>query len=116
MIIWISSQINTDIRNCLRTTVFLVSLNLIGVLSGRSILKPWRLSIFGITLFVAAFSPTADPLSMAALAVPLIVLYFGAGGIALLVDRRRAKKASSISDGSASNIDEVKPIDSPESI
>jgi sec-independent protein translocase protein TatC len=96
--------------------VFLVSLNLIGVLSGRSILKPWRFSIFGITLFVAAFSPTADPLSMAALAVPLIVLYFGAGGIALLVDKRRAKKASSISDGSASNIDEVKPIDSPESI
>ncbi|MFM1788714.1 MAG: hypothetical protein RLZZ12_63 [Actinomycetota bacterium] len=96
--------------------VFLVSLNLIGVLSGRSILKPWRFSIFGITLFVAAFSPTADPLSMAALAVPLIVLYFGAGGIALLVDKRRAKKASLISDASASDIDEVKPIESPESI
>jgi sec-independent protein translocase protein TatC len=96
--------------------VFLVSLNLIGVLSARSILKPWRFSIFGITLFVAAFSPTADPLSMAALAVPLIVLYFGAGGIALLVDKRRAKKASLISDASASDIDEVKPIESPESI
>lgn len=96
--------------------VFLVSLNLIGVLSARSILKPWRFSIFGITLFVAAFSPTADPLSMAALAVPLIVLYFGAGGIALLVDKRRAKKASLISDASASDIDGVKPIDSPESI
>jgi sec-independent protein translocase protein TatC len=96
--------------------VFLVSLNLIGVLSGRSILKPWRFSIFGITLFVAAFSPTADPLSMAALAVPLIVLYFGAGGIALLVDKRRAKKASLVSDSLASSIDEVKPIDSPESI
>ena len=96
--------------------VFLVSLNLIGVLSGRSILKPWRAAIFGITLFVAAFSPTADPLSMAALAVPLIFLYFGAGAIALLVDKRRAKKASSMSDTQASEIDLVKPIDSPESI
>ena len=38
--------------------VFLVSLNLIGVLSGRAILKPWRFAIFGITVFVAAFSPT----------------------------------------------------------
>jgi sec-independent protein translocase protein TatC len=96
--------------------VFLVSLNLIGVISGRSILKPWRFSIFGITLFVAAFSPTADPLSMAALAVPLIFLYFGAGGIALLVDKRRAKKQASLSDSQASEVEIVKPIDSPESI
>ena len=96
--------------------VFLVSLNLIGVVSGKSILKPWRFSIFGITLFVAAFSPTADPLSMAALAVPLIFLYFGAGAIALLVDKRRAKRAAAISDTDASDIDSVRPIDSPESI
>lgn len=96
--------------------VFLVSLNLIGILSGKSILRPWRAAIFGITLFVAAFSPTADPLSMAALAVPLIFLYFGAGAIALLVDKRRAKKAASVSDSEASDIDMVKPIDSPESI
>ena len=96
--------------------VFLVSLNLIGVLSGKSILKPWRFSIFGITLFVAAFSPTADPLSMAALAVPLIFLYFVSGFIALLVDKRRAKVANATLDSAASDIDAVKPIDSPESI
>ncbi|MEY3103750.1 MAG: hypothetical protein RL256_772 [Actinomycetota bacterium] len=96
--------------------VFLVSLNLIGVLSGKSILKPWRFSIFGITLFVAAFSPTADPLSMAALAVPLIFLYFVSGFIALLVDKRRAKIANATLDSAASDIDAVKPIDSPESI
>ena len=96
--------------------VFLVSLNLIGVLSGRSILKPWRFAIFAISFFVAAFSPTADPLSMAALALPLIILYFGAGGIGLLVDRRRNRKARSLADTDASNVDEAKPIDSPESI
>ena len=75
------------------------------------ILRPWRFAVFGITLFVASFSPTADPLSMAALAAPLIILYFGAGGIALLVDRRRVKKASSISDGEASSIDAAQAID-----
>ena len=96
--------------------VFLVSLNLIGILSGHSILKPWRFSIFGITLFVAAFSPTADPLSMAALAVPLIILYFGAGGIALLVDRKRSRKAAKIQDNQASEVDEAEPIDAPDSI
>ena len=93
--------------------VFLVSLNLIGVLSGRAILKPWRFSIFGITVFVAAFSPTADPLSMAALALPLIVFYFGAGGIALLVDKKRDKKSKQIGDNQAADIDQASPIDEP---
>lgn len=72
--------------------VFLVTFNAIGFLSGKAILRPWRIWIFGITLFVAGFTPSADPLSMLALAIPLIVLYLLAGGIALLVDRRRAKK------------------------
>jgi sec-independent protein translocase protein TatC len=93
--------------------VFLVSLNLIGILSGRGILKPWRFAIFGITVFVAAFSPTADPLSMAALALPLIVFYFGAGGIALLVDKRRDKKSKQIGDNQAADIDQAAPIDEP---
>jgi len=93
--------------------VFLVSLNLIGVLSGRAILKPWRFAIFGITVFVAAFSPTADPLSMAALALPLIVFYFGAGGIALLVDKKRDKKSKQIGDNQAADIDQAAPIDEP---
>ena len=93
--------------------VFLVSLNLIGVLSGRAILKPWRFAIFVITVFVAAFSPTADPLSMAALALPLIVFYFGAGGIALLVDKKRDKKSKQIGDNQAADIDQASPIDEP---
>ena len=50
---------------------------------------------------------------MAALALPLIVLYFGAGGIALLVDKRRERKSRSVSDDEATNIDAVQPIDEP---
>lgn len=73
--------------------VFLVALNLIGFLSGKAILHPWRIWVFGITLFTAAFTPTGDPLTMALLALPLCLFYFAAGGIALLVDRRRAKRA-----------------------
>ncbi len=72
--------------------VILVALNFAGVLSGRAILKPWRLAIFGIAFFTAAFSPTGDPLTMSLLALPLIVLYFGAGLLALLNDRRRSKR------------------------
>jgi sec-independent protein translocase protein TatC len=80
--------------------VFLVALNLIGAVSGKGILRPWRIWIFLITLFVAGFTPSPDPLSMIALAVPLILLYFMAGGIALLNDRRRRKKAERADIGS----------------
>ena len=72
--------------------VFLVTFNFIGFLSGKSILKPWRIWVFGICLFVAGFTPSADPLSMLALALPLILLYLMAGGIALLNDRRRERR------------------------
>jgi len=75
--------------------VFLVALNLIGFISGKAILRPWRVWVFGITLFTAAFTPTGDPLTMSLLALPLCAFYFLAGGIALLVDRRRAKRAKS---------------------
>ena len=100
--------------------VFLVTFNFIGFLSGKAILKPWRAWIFGITLFIAGFTPSADPLSMALLAVPLISLYFMAGGIALLNDRRRAKKFSESEGGegaiaNAAPIDAASPIDNPDS-
>ena len=71
--------------------VFLVTFNAIGFLSGAAILKPWRVWVFGICLFVAGFTPSADPLSMIALAVPLILLYLMAGGIATVNDRRRSR-------------------------
>jgi len=72
--------------------VFLVTFNLIGFLSGKAILKPWRIWVFAICLFVAGFTPSADPLSMLALALPLVALYLMAGGIALLNDRRRERR------------------------
>jgi sec-independent protein translocase protein TatC len=89
--------------------IFLLTFNLIGFLRGKTILRPWRGWVFGIFLMVAAFSPTADPLSMVLLAAPLIVLYFMAGAIAVQVDKRRDKKQLAIETGSME-------IDAPTSI
>jgi len=72
--------------------VFLVMLNFAGVLSGRGILKGWRIAILAIVTFTAATTPATDIMSMLALAVPMLVLYFLAVGIALLNDRRRARR------------------------
>ena len=71
--------------------VFLIALNLAGILSGRSILRPWRYAIFGITLFSAIATPTGDPITLFFLAGPLILLYLAAGGISLLIDKSRLK-------------------------
>jgi len=90
--------------------IFLVTFNLIGFLRGETILRPWRIWVFSIVLFTAAFTPTADPFTMALLALPLCILYFMAGGIALLVDRRRDKRTSTLQTG-VSTIEATTPIE-----
>lgn len=72
--------------------VLLVLLNIAGVITARTILKGWRIAVLAIVLFTAIATPAADVVSMFLLAIPMIVLYFLAAGIALLVDRRRAKR------------------------
>lgn len=72
--------------------VFLVMLNFMGVLSGRSIIKSWRVAILVITLFAAIATPAADVMSMFLLAVPMTLLYLIAAGVALLHDQRVAKR------------------------
>jgi sec-independent protein translocase protein TatC len=88
--------------------LFLVALNLLGVLSGKSILKPWRTAVFLCFFFTATFTPTPDPITMTLLAIPLCLIYFLSGIFALLTDKRRSQKTS---DNLAAS-----PIDKPESI
>ncbi|MFE1644998.1 twin-arginine translocase subunit TatC [Microbacterium sp. P01] len=73
--------------------VFLVLLNFAGIMSGVAILKGWRFAILAITLFTALATPAADVISMFLLAIPMLILYFAAVGVAVLSDRRRAKRA-----------------------
>jgi len=72
--------------------VFLVLLNFTGVMSAASIIKGWRWAILLITLFTAIATPAADVLSMFLLAIPMVILYYVAALIALVHDRRKAKR------------------------
>lgn len=56
--------------------VVLVGLQLAGVVRPIQLLRAWRWAIIGLTLIAAVFTPSADPLSMLVLAVPLIAFYF----------------------------------------
>jgi sec-independent protein translocase protein TatC len=72
--------------------VFLVALNLAGVVSGIAILKGWRVAVLVATTFAAVATPAADIASMLLLAAIMIVLYFAAAGLSVIFDRRRAKR------------------------
>ena len=81
--------------------VFLVLLNFIGVLSAVSILKGWRIAVLAITLFSAIATPPSDILTMFLLAVPMLVLYMLAAGVAWLHDRAAAKRLRTLTEESA---------------
>lgn len=74
------------------TPVFLVALNLAGVMTGREIIKGWRVAIVIATVFAGAATPAADVVSMLILAGILTVLFFAAAGLSMLFDRRKRKR------------------------
>ena len=72
--------------------VFLVALNVAGIMSGRTILKGWRVAVLIATIFAALATPAADVISMLLLAGILSVLYVLAALLSLLFDRRKRKR------------------------
>lgn len=75
------------------TPLLIVALNLMGVLTGKTLLGWWRGIIFGVFVFAAIATPTADPVNLMMLAVPILVLVGASLIFCFLNDRRRAGKA-----------------------
>jgi len=72
--------------------LFVVLLNLAGVISGRALghYRPWI--VIGVFVFAAVATPSTDPFSMLMLAVPMTALFMVSEGIARVVDRRRGRE------------------------
>jgi sec-independent protein translocase protein TatC len=68
--------------------VLLVFLQLVGVLTPQQLLGAWRYAILGIVVAAAVITPSGDPISLTALAAPMLVLYFVAIGVGLIAQRR----------------------------
>lgn len=101
--------------------LLLVALNLVGMLSGATLAKHWRISVFVVFLFTAIASPSPDVGSMLAMAFPMIGLYLLTVGFCILNDRRRARRRANdpvfgLSDEEASPLPEPAPVDRPTSI
>jgi sec-independent protein translocase protein TatC len=72
--------------------VVLVLLNFLGILSAVSIRKSWRVAVFLSALLAAMATPTADPMSMFFLMIPLIALFYLSVGISILHDKAQSRK------------------------
>lgn len=74
------------------TPVVIAFLARMGLVSGPTLLRFWRHSIVVNTIIAAAITPTVDPVNMAIVTLPLIVLYFVSVGLAYLIYKPRAPR------------------------
>jgi sec-independent protein translocase protein TatC len=75
--------------------VLLVFLQLVGVLTPQILLKQWRYAIVVIFAIAAIITPSGDPYSMMALALPMTLFYAISIVIGLIAQRRkRAREAA----------------------
>ncbi len=86
--------------------VFIVLLNLAGILKGRTLgaYRPWI--IVGIFVFAAAATPSTDPFTMTLMALPMVFLTLVSEVIARLHDRRVAGRKP----GAGLSPDEASPL------
>lgn len=76
--------------------VVVVALNLVGVISAAQLAKARIYVIFGTFVFGAVATPSTDPFSMLALAIPMTVLFLISEFICRLNDKRKGRtKANS---------------------
>lgn len=100
--------------------VFVVMLNMLGVLPARRLASWWRQIIFGIFVFAAIATPTGDPLTMSALAAPLCLLVLLSYLVARAHDARRGRRDidyADLDDDQASPVpDQPTTIDRPDNL
>lgn len=92
--------------------LLLVFLNLVGVLPHATVAKHRRLVIFLMFVFGAVVTPGGDPITMMALAAPMIVLFMVAELVMYLREKRRPQSEfDHLSDDEASELtDEPDPV------
>ncbi|MGZ4437486.1 MAG: twin-arginine translocase subunit TatC [Nocardioides sp.] len=90
--------------------LFVVLLNLAGVVSGRALAtyRPWI--VVGTFVFAAVATPSTDPFSMLMLAIPMTALFLVSEGVARTVDRRRGRHLDALADV---DDDAASPLDEP---
>jgi sec-independent protein translocase protein TatC len=76
------------------TPVIMAALARLGIVSPHAMAKQWRYAVVGIAFVAAAITPTVDPVNMALVMGPLIMLYFLGVLMARAVYRPRSQSSS----------------------
>lgn len=66
----------------------------LGFVNARLLLEQWRLAVVAIAVLSALITPTIDPVNMALVMGPMIILYFISIGLASIAQRNRRRKAA----------------------
>ncbi len=100
--------------------LIVVMANLAGALPAKWLRKSQRVAIFLIFLFAAVATPSTDPFTMCAMAVPMCLLYEAAVIVAVVHDKRKARRkaaeraARQLDDDVPSRIDPIpRRVDEP---
>lgn len=93
--------------------LLIVMANLAGVLPGRLLKKSQRVGVFLIFLFAAVATPSTDPFTMCAMALPMVLLFEAAVLFAVVHDKRKARRKAAeaeheqLDDDVASRVDPI---------
>ena len=71
--------------------VLILFLQLVGIVTPRTLIRQWRIAIMCIFVAAAVITPSGDPVSLMALSIPMTLLYFLAVFIGWLITRRRTR-------------------------
>ena len=69
--------------------ILLVFLQLVSAVTPRTLIKQWRFAVMAIFVVAAVITPSGDPISLMALAIPLTILYLTSVLVGWLLTRRR---------------------------
>jgi sec-independent protein translocase protein TatC len=93
--------------------IFIVALNLAGILPAKKLMASWRWTVLGTFLFAAIATPTGDPINFMLLAVPILFLIGFAFAFAWVHDRAKARRHPE-QDYDSLDDDEASPLEAPE--
>ena len=75
----------------------LVFLSMVGILSSGAMMRAWRPAVAIIIVVAAVVTPSQDPISLFAMAVPMWIFYFAAAGVArLFIEPARARRRAEL--------------------
>ena len=78
--------------------VLIVFLQLVNVITHQALIKQWRVSFMVIFVLAAVITPSGDPISMLALAIPMSFLFLVAVAIGFVAQRKRRNRDATDGD------------------